>query len=82
MKLEKQNNLGSWSVQIDSKNFRVINRDEHKVIAEIDTFSGRGEPQVFRLHLTSNEIKTILGIGNPSGELPEKWKRIALGKSE
>lgn len=62
MKLEKQNNAGSWSVQIDSENFRVINRAEHKVIAEIDTFSGRGEPQVFRLHLTSNELKRIAGL--------------------
>jgi hypothetical protein len=62
MKLEKQNNAGSWSVQIDSENFRVVNRDEHKVIAEIDTFSGRGEPQTFRLHLTWNELNAFAGL--------------------
>jgi hypothetical protein len=62
MKLEKQNNAGSWSVQIDSGDFRVINRNEHKVFAEIKTFSGRGVQQTFRLHLSHNELDVLVNF--------------------
>jgi hypothetical protein len=68
MKLEKQNNAGAWTIQIDSKNFRVIKRDQYKVVAEITTFSGRGEPQNFHLHLTWNELELITSIADVKTE--------------